>query len=82
MIFFLEKKHESEVFLIVPDVGGQADMVPKFSEQLEWTEKHMNKIKDAEQVWPTVWKLHMKDPISEMDKFFSNEAKLIKKDNF
>jgi len=77
-VFFLEKKQGDIIYFKVPDVGGQADMIPKFSEQLEWTDKHIKNLKNVKQVWPTVWELTMEDPIKKMEDFLSKEAKIVK----
>ena len=78
-VFFLEKKQGDIVYFKVSDVGGQADMIPKFSEQLEWTEEYLKNFKEMKQVWPTVWEVFMKDPIKEIEDFLSKEAKILKK---
>lgn len=80
--FFLELNKDNKLFFIVPDCGGQADMVPKFPEQLEWTEKHLEKMKTVRQIWPTVWKLNDEDAIQEIEHLFSEKAQLVKKERW
>ncbi len=78
--FFLDLKEDKRLLFLVPDCGGQADMVPKFPEQLEWTEKNLANMKKVNQIWPTVWELKDEDVIREIERLFSEKAQLVKKE--
>ena len=77
-VFFLKEMKDGKVYFTVPDVGGQADMVPKFPEQLEWTEKRIEFLKGNKRVWPTVWEVKSKDPVVLIEDFLNKHAKIIK----
>ena len=41
----------------VPDVGGQADMVPRDPAQLAWAEAHFEGIAGMRRIWATAWEV-------------------------
>ena len=80
--FSVKQNYDGKILFIVPDVGGQADMVPKFPEQLEWTEKQLRNIKGADKIWPTVWEMNMENPIETIEKLLSEDVKILKTERY
>ena len=46
----MKENFNGKILFIVPNVGGQAYMIPKHPEQLEWTEKHLQKTNGADRI--------------------------------
>ncbi len=77
--FFLERREDGKIFLIIPDCGGMADAVPRHAEQLAWLEPRMDKIQGASHIWPTVWDLETPGAVTSVEVLLRQYGTLSKK---
>jgi hypothetical protein len=74
--FFLERQEEGKLYLIIPDCGGMADMIPRRPEQLAWLEPRIEKIQGATHIWPTIWDLNTPEAVAAVENMLQQEGKV------
>ena len=63
--FNLVKRGE-KIQLEILDAGGLADAFPKYSEQHEWIEPKLAKIRGIKQTWATVWHIQTESALKKV----------------
>ncbi len=74
--FFLEWKENGAILLAIPDAGGQADMSPKYPEQLDWLLPKLEGIKGLKRIWTTVWEIRTESALREVEQLFEKEGRV------
>ena len=74
--FFLEQKSNGIVWLSIPDAGGQADMSPKYPDQLEWLLPQLEGLSGLERIWPTIWVIPSDPVLFKVEQILRREGRL------
>ena len=77
--FFLERRDNGRIYLIIPNCGGMADSVPRHPEQLAWVEPRIEKIRGATRNWTTVWIFETPEAVAAVKRMFQRESQLSEK---
>ena len=80
--FFLQLKEDGKKWLIIPDAGGQADMVPRHIEQLNWLEPKISELEGITQIWGTIWELETQHAFQTIEDLFLKEGKISNKNSW
>ena len=79
--FFIEKQEKRKWWLIIPDGGGMADMVPRFPEQYDWINPKLTELQDVKDIWGTIWEIKGKNALKQVEAILLKYGKLSNKNS-
>ena len=77
--FFLSKQESNKWWIIIPDCGGMADMLPKYPQQCEWLKSKIFKIPGVKEIWGTIWEIDNNEVMEQVENLFLKYGKISNK---